>query len=757
VNRLRTPFRRLGEAVGSRPVLTLAVAVVLLGAAAGGAAQITTVSGTAAFVQQSPALDTYQETFDRGVVAVVVGGDVTDPETMRAIDRFDRRASQAEHVRYVQTPADRVRAAYGRIPGSSRDIEAVVGSPERSLSYVVLESGTTQPEEAAVYEDAVEARAWARFPAGASVTVTGNPAFIAQLTDVIQQSTRQLLALAVGLMVVALFLLFRGVRLRLLPIVAVFVGVLYTLGGMGYLNIANSTLTSAIFPILIGLGIDYSVQFHQRFEEELQTAPPREALPEALAGIGPAVLVAMFAAVLGFAATWLMTRDIPAFVWFAHASMLGIALSFLAALVVLLPAFTLYARWRNGDAGGAESATADAGAALARQSGSESRSEPDPDGDSDRIGRLLGCTSRNVARHPASVVAVAGLLMVSGFYVSEDLDTLVDTEEFVPDDLPALLDLQQFRDSSGGGAAVQYHVLVSGQDLRDPETLRWMETFRDAARGVESVRSVDSPAAAVRQFNRGRLPETSGGVDRVLSRMPPEVRSQYFDEGHAHIVVVTERGMTPDRSVSFIENTRDAIEVSRPPPGVQARLTGENVVATPKVQEKVDQRNRITGLGVAFVFGLLVVYYRHPVKATAPLVPMLFVVGWQNLYMAAFDVAVSPLGASLGALTVGIGAEYTIVVMERYYEEKARGATPLDAVETASRRVGKAITVSGMTTVFGFSALILSPFPVLSDFGWLTVGVIFLTLVAAILTLPPTLVVLDDLWDAVRARSGATG
>jgi predicted RND superfamily exporter protein len=132
------------------------------------------------------------------------------------------------------------------------------------------------------------------------------------------------------------------------------------------------------------------------------------------------------------------------------------------------------------------------------------------------------------------------------------------------------------------------------------------------------------------------------------------------------------------------------------------------------------------------------------VKAVAPLVPMVFVIGWQNLYMAALSIPVSPLGASLGAMTVGIGAEYTIIVMERYYEEKARaGTTKLDAVETAATRVGKAISVSGMTTVFGFSALTLSPFPILGDFGYLTVGVIFLTLVAALATLPPTLIVLD--------------
>jgi predicted RND superfamily exporter protein len=134
---------------------------------------------------------------------------------------------------------------------------------------------------------------------------------------------------------------------------------------------------------------------------------------------------------------------------------------------------------------------------------------------------------------------------------------------------------------------------------------------------------------------------------------------------------------------------------------------------------------------------------------------MLFVIGWQNLYMAALSIPVSPLGASLGALTVGIGAEYTIIVMERYYEEKAQaGVSKLDAVETAGTRVGKAISVSGMTTVFGFSALTLSPFPILGDFGFLTVGVIFLTLVAALATLPPTLIVLDTVEERVLAAMG---
>jgi hypothetical protein len=179
------------------------------------------------------------------------------------------------------------------------------------------------------------------------------------------------------------------------------------------------------------------------------------------------------------------------------------------------------------------------------------------------------------------------------------------------------------------------------------------------------------------------------------------------------------------------------------------------VIAPQQNYGQIVDRNSITLLGGGFVFALLALYYRDPVKAVAPMVPMSFVVGWQGLYMAALDIAVSPLGASLGALTVGIGAEYTVIVMERYYEEKAAGAGPLDAVETAAARVGKAITVSGLTTVFGFSALLLSPFPIVSDFGFLTVGVVALTLVAALLVMPPTLVTLDAVAADLRRRRAA--
>jgi predicted RND superfamily exporter protein len=282
-----------------------------------------------------------------------------------------------------------------------------------------------------------------------------------------------------------------------------------------------------------------------------------------------------------------------------------------------------------------------------------------------------------------------------------------------------------------------------------------MQRFERVAVGAPLIQGVDSPASLVAEHNGGEIPATQAGVERVLADVPARERARYYNDGYAHITVVGAQDMTTGETLSFISNVKETIRFSNPPPGTEPKLTGTAAITPPAVIEQIESRNVTTGLGVLFVFGLLFAYYRNLVRAVAPLVPMVFVIGWQNLYMAALDIPVSPLGASLGAMTVGIGAEYTIIVMERYYEERARpGVGKLDAVETAATRVGKAISVSGMTTVFGFSALTLSPFPILGDFGYLTVGVIFLTLVAALATLPPTLVVLDGVAEWLSTRFG---
>jgi predicted RND superfamily exporter protein len=70
-----------------------------------------------------------------------------------------------------------------------------------------------------------------------------------------------------------------------------------------------------------------------------------------------------------------------------------------------------------------------------------------------------------------------------------------------------------------------------------------------------------------------------------------------------------------------------------------------------------------------------------------------------------------------------------------------------------SAKIGTAIIASGATTVFGFLALVASPFPMISNFGKVTVIDVLLALLATFVVFPPLIVILDTWRDK---RKGAT-
>lgn len=101
------------------------------------------------------------------------------------------------------------------------------------------------------------------------------------------------------------------------------------------------------------------------------------------------------------------------------------------------------------------------------------------------------------------------------------------------------------------------------------------------------------------------------------------------------------------------------------------------------------------------------------------------------------------VSATMGALIIGLGVEYFLLVMTRYYEERDRGEDPHEAMRVAVSRVGVALISSGATTMGGFGALMLSSFPVLQTFGTVTVMIFALLLMLTFTLLPAVLVPLD--------------
>jgi predicted RND superfamily exporter protein len=116
-------------------------------------------------------------------------------------------------------------------------------------------------------------------------------------------------------------------------------------------------------------------------------------------------------------------------------------------------------------------------------------------------------------------------------------------------------------------------------------------------------------------------------------------------------------------------------------------------------------------------------------------------VGWNGLVMFVLGIDYTPMTATLGSMTIGVASEYTILIMERCYEELENGLPLVEAIRQSVQKIGTAITVSGLTTIFGFSALMLSSFGIISNFGILTVISVGFALLGAIIIMPAVLVI----------------
>ena len=166
---------------------------------------------------------------------------------------------------------------------------------------------------------------------GFSTLTTGAPALLKRINDYLMGGMLVLGGIAIVVMVVVLFAVFR-VRWRLVPLAVMVLGVIWTFGLLGYAGFRLSIVTIAGLPILIGLGVEFAIQVQNRSEEEIVARSKPSAYASTLSHIGPALLVATVAAVVACLA--LKASLTPMIRDFGVLLAVGIALVFLAALVV---------------------------------------------------------------------------------------------------------------------------------------------------------------------------------------------------------------------------------------------------------------------------------------------------------------------------------------------------------------------------------------------------------------------------------------
>jgi predicted RND superfamily exporter protein len=117
------------------------------------------------------------------------------------------------------------------------------------------------------------------------------------------------------------------------------------------------------------------------------------------------------------------------------------------------------------------------------------------------------------------------------------------------------------------------------------------------------------------------------------------------------------------------------------------------------------------------------------------------------------------MSVTLGALVIAISTEFSVLLAERYRQERAAGHEPRAALERTYASTGAAVLASGATAIAGFGVLVLSDIQLLRNFGFVTLVDLSVSLAGVMVVLPSVLLLAEREREpgAVRRRIGSLG
>ncbi|HET7177672.1 MAG TPA: MMPL family transporter [Solirubrobacterales bacterium] len=358
---------------------------------------------------------------------------------------------------------------------------------------------------------------------------------------------------------------------------------------------------------------------------------------------------------------------------------------------------------------------------------------------------------------PQRVLGIGLALAVIGWALGTQIGTVSDIRALAPQSLGAVRDLNQVQQATG--VSGELDVSVQAPDLTDPALLRWMAAFKQrvlrsngfSGPNPSCLRAEVCPGPALSDFLvGGGGPLRRRDVRAALAELPAYDLAQVAPvdprtglPGRTALLSFGIRAQSLESQQALIERVRGEIgrpgSPGGPPAGAQVQLAGLPVIAAAAASDLSASRYWLTLAGLAAVALVLLAVYRSPRRALLPLVPIVLATGWAALVLWASGIPLNPMSASLGALTIAIATEFSVILAGRFHEERRGGLAPAEALRAAYARTGAAVLASGATATAGFAVLLASDVKMLRDFGFVTVIDLAVALLGVMVVLPAAL------------------
>ena len=389
------------------------------------------------------------------------------------------------------------------------------------------------------------------------------------------------------------------------------------------------------------------------------------------------------------------------------------------------------------------------------------------------LGGTAGAIAGFVATKPMIVLAVAGVMTVLLGSAATQISTEFNSNDFLPSDGESLQDNEALDQALGGQTEV-VTVLIEAE-LTDDRTLRNLLTVTEAfndelSRPTGAASDITLSLGAL--FNDwitdsgdadekydAELVSLLGDIDQGLTLDPVGLQAVFdrleelnpigFDQVAVNnangkdLTLVQFNGLTGDQDrTQAMVNDIEGLWF-----GDRAQITTTSADVTALEVTGAMTSGQTTSIAITIIAALIVlmiffwVTEFKPMLGVIAVAPILLVLLWVLGTMTLLGIPYNVVTALITALSIGIGVDYTIHIIHRFTEELDHGRSLIDATTITLGTTGSALVGSALTTALAFAVLLFSPLIPFQQFGLVTGITIVFALVAAIVIVPPMLIV----------------
>ncbi|MGB5622071.1 MAG: MMPL family transporter, partial [Gammaproteobacteria bacterium] len=620
----------------------------------------------------------------------------------------------------------------GTLVSDDRRASALIVYFEGLSDNDFAELGLTQQIYAIADEERGEARVW----------VTGAPVIKAAISSALMDSFRVTVPAIVIIVSVVLLLAFRSIRAVLLPVLAISMALIWTLGLLAWLGRPLNVVTILVPPLLITLGLAYSMHVVSEYYSASRRIDPgsapldrRRLIGSVLRHVGLPLIISGATTAVGLLA--LSLNSLSAIREFSLLSVVGVTFAALIVLTFIPAALGLLQPPTR--------AAEDVGAGVFKQ---VSR-------------RLIDLDRRR--RRP---ILIGGLVaLVIAIVGTAQIEVGTAYTGGLAEDLRARTDFEAINAAFGG--ANSFYIVIDSPDedtFVEPANLARLESLQNWLEQQPEVGSTTSLADHIKLINQTMhdgdsafhtIPESKPLAKQLLFFGGAEDLDSYVDSTYRSANILVRINVDDTREISrLVEQTQ--AQLRKFPYPLEPRVTGNLVLVTRTLNDIA--RGQLLSISAALlvVLTILSAMFTSLRTGLTALLPNVLVVAIYFGALGLLGITLNTTTSLIACIALGIAVDDTIHFMVRFNTEARDTGQEGTAVQRALASVIRPVTYTSIVVVLSFLVLTTSELRSQVQFGALaafTVAVAWLL----DLTLTPALssgMRVVTLWDILRLDLG---